>query len=84
MFKGFQEGFNLINNDLEIIFSNGLDSNCNYNIKIALSDIHNLLTMYKNDQKTVSLSMLKNNLSSKILVLLNIFFFFRKNRTGRI
>jgi len=63
MFKGFQEGFNLINNDLETIFSNGLDSNCNYNIKIALSDIHNLLTMYKNDQKNVSLSMLKNNLS---------------------
>lgn len=83
MFKGFQEGFNFINNDLETIFSNGLDSNCNYNIKIALSDIHNLLKMYKNDQKTVSLSMLKNNTSSKIVVL-KFFFFFRKNRTGRI
>lgn len=60
MFKGFQEGFILINNDLETIFSNGLDSNCNYNIKLALSDIHNLLTMYKNEQKNISLSMLKH------------------------
>lgn len=59
MFKGFQEGFILINNDLETIFSSGLDSNCNYYIKLALSDIHNLLTMYKNEQKIISLSMLK-------------------------
>ncbi|KAL4112919.1 hypothetical protein QTP88_016634 [Uroleucon formosanum] len=55
MFKGFQEGFILINNDLETIFSSGLDSNCNYYIKLALSDIHNLLTIYKNEQKNISL-----------------------------
>lgn len=59
MFKGFQEGFIFINNDLETIFSSGLDSNCNYYIKLALSDIHNLLTIYKNEQKNISLSMLK-------------------------
>lgn len=70
MFKGFQEGFILINNDLETIFNNGLDSNCNYNIKLALSDIHNLMTMYKNHEKTISLSMLKNDLGNRIIFVL--------------
>jgi len=59
MFKGFLDGFCYINDDLETIFSNGLDFNCNYYIKLALSDIHNLMTMYKNENKNVSLSMLK-------------------------
>jgi len=59
MFKGFKEGFNLINNDLEIIFSNGLDSNCNYNIKLTLSDIHNLMTEYKNEKKQIPSSTFK-------------------------
>lgn len=59
MFKGFQEGFHLINDDLETLFTNGFDSNCNYNIKLALSDIHNLMTKYKNEEKNVSMSMLK-------------------------
>lgn len=56
MFKGFQDGFSLINDDLETIFSNGLDSNCNYNIKLALSDIHNLMTEYKKEKKNVIIS----------------------------
>lgn len=61
MFKGFQEGFRLINDDLETLFSNGFDSDCNnYNIKLALSDIHNLMTKYKNEEKNVSKRMLKN------------------------
>ncbi|VVC42257.1 Zinc finger, HIT-type [Cinara cedri] len=50
MFKGFI-GFSLINDDLETIFSNGLDSNCNYNIKLVLSDMHNLMNKYKNEKK---------------------------------
>jgi len=86
MFKGFQEDIKLINNDLETIFSNGLDSNCNHNIKLALSDIHNLLTMYKNEQKNISSSMIKNNLGNKIVFCVLYFnhFVSRKNRTRRI
>lgn len=59
MFKGFQEGFRLINDDLETIFNSDLDSNCNYNILLALSDIHGLMTEYKNKNKNEALSMLK-------------------------
>lgn len=59
MFKGFF-GFNLINDDLETIFNNSLDSNCNYNIKLVLSDIHHLMNEYKNEKKKVVLSMLNN------------------------
>lgn len=59
MFKGFQEGFRLINDDLETIFNSDLDSNCNYNILLALSDIHSLMTEYKNKNKNEALSMLK-------------------------
>lgn len=58
MFKGFQESFKLLNYDLETIFNNGLDSNCNYNILLALSDIHNLITEYKIKNQNDSLSML--------------------------
>lgn len=58
MFKGFQDGFSFINDDLETIFSNGLDSKSNFNIKLALSDIYNLMNKYKNENKNVSLSML--------------------------
>lgn len=57
MFKGFLGGFCFISDDLEIIFSSGLDLNCNYNIKLALSDVYNLMTEYKNEKKNVSLSM---------------------------
>lgn len=61
MFRGFLDGFSHLNDDLETIFSSGLDSNCNYYMKLALSDIHKLMTKYKNEMKSVSLSMLKNN-----------------------
>lgn len=71
MFKGFLECFRFINDDLEIIFSNGLDSNCNYNMKLALSDIHNLMTEYKNEKKSVLLSML-NGSEDKLSILLCI------------
>lgn len=60
MFKGFL-GFSLINDDLETIFKNSLDSNCNYNIKLVLSDMHYLMNEYKNEKKKVVLSMLNNN-----------------------
>lgn len=60
MFKGVQESVNLINTDLEIIFSSGLSSNCNYNIQLALSDIYSLMTEYKTNEKNVSSSMYKN------------------------
>lgn len=58
MFKGLFEGFHFINDDLEIILSNDLDSNCNYNMKLALSDVHNLMTEYKIEKKCLLLSML--------------------------
>jgi len=53
-----------MNDDLETIFSNGLDSNCNYNIKLALSDIHNLMTKYKNEKKNILSSMLQSYLTN--------------------
>lgn len=56
MFKGFQDGFNIINDDLETIFSYGLDSKSNFNTKLALSDVYNLMNKYKNEHKNVSLS----------------------------
>jgi hypothetical protein len=59
MFKGFQESFRLIKYDLETIFNNDLDSNSNYNILLALSDIHSLMTEYKNKNKNNLSSMLK-------------------------
>lgn len=61
MFKGFQESFSLINDDLETILSNGLNSDYNYNLKLALSDIYNLMVNYKNEKKNVPSSMLKTN-----------------------
>lgn len=64
MFKGFHDGFSLVNDDLETIFSNGLDSNCNYNIKLVLSDIHNLMTKYKNEKKNILSSVLQYYLTS--------------------
>lgn len=59
MFKGLEKDFCLIKEDLETIFSNGIDSNCNYNIKLALSDIHNLLNDYKNEKKKNTLSKIE-------------------------
>lgn len=64
MFKGFQ-GFSFINDDLETIFNNGLNSN--YNIKLALSDIQNLLTEYKNEKKNISLSMFEKLFKNYLL-----------------
>lgn len=61
MFKGFKESFSLINDDLETILSNGLNADCNYNLKLALSDIHNLMNNYKNEKKSIPSSMLKAN-----------------------
>lgn len=69
MFKGSQESFSCINDDLEIIFSNGLDSNYNYYIKLALSDIYNLMTKYKNEKKKISSSMLKNYVHKLLFIL---------------
>lgn len=59
MFKEFQEGFSIMHDDLETIFNNGSNSNCNYNVKLALSDIYNLMIEYKNEKKKVVSSMFK-------------------------
>lgn len=61
MFKGVQDNFNQISDDLETIFNNDLESSCSYNTKLALSDLHNLMTEYKNEQKHVVSSMTKRN-----------------------
>jgi len=58
MFKGFLDGFSHIKDDLETIFSNSLNSNGNYYLKLALSDIHNLMIKFKQENKSVSSSML--------------------------
>lgn len=62
MFKGFQESFSLINDDLETILSNGSNSDCNYNLKLALSDIYDLMINYKNEKKSIPSSMFKTHL----------------------
>lgn len=80
MFKGVQESFRLIKYDLDILFNNDLDSKCNYNILLALSDIHSLMTQYKS----------KNNLPSMLKIvyinywILYFYFIFRKYRTRRV
>ncbi|XP_050433857.1 zinc finger HIT domain-containing protein 2 isoform X2 [Adelges cooleyi] len=51
MFKDSEGSFNLITEDLEAIFNNGLQSNCNHNVKLALSDLHRLLSDFKNHNK---------------------------------
>lgn len=62
-----------MNGDLETIFSNGLNSNCNYNVKLALSDIYNLMIEYKNEKKKVFSSMLKKYFNS--LFIFSILYF---------
>lgn len=82
MFKGFL-GFNLINDDLETIFNNSLDSSCNYNIKLVLSDIHHLMNEYKNEKKNVVLSMLNNiNIIKRIVFYDLICIFLEKPEKG--
>lgn len=76
MFKGFKESFSLINDDLETILSNGLNSDCNYNLKLALSDIYNLMIYYKNEKKIISSSMLKTYLVTYFFVLYILKFIF--------
>lgn len=83
MFKGFQ-GFSFINSDLETIFNNGLNSN--YNIKLALSDIQNLLVEYKNEIKNISSSMfkilLRKLLCIEYYIILHFFMFLEKIEHG--
>lgn len=75
MFKGFQEGISLIKYDLETILSNGLDSDCHYNLKLALSDVHNLMTNYKNEKKSIPSSMLKTNYDKFYIIVVYILVF---------
>lgn len=78
MFKEFQEGFGIMNGDLETIFSNGLNSTCNYNVKLALSDIYNLMIEYKNEKKKVFSSMFKILFNNYLHILYYISWFQKK------
>ncbi|XP_050544596.1 uncharacterized protein LOC126907392 isoform X2 [Daktulosphaira vitifoliae] len=60
MFKDSTGSFNLIKDDLIVIFYNNLQANCNYNVKLALCDIYSLLKDYKNKSKLKSNDKIKH------------------------